>query len=261
MIEHGTVLAELSAALTAGEIEVIDLSHPLSEKTPMIELPPPLANAPGFTLEEICRYDERGPMFHWNRFEGSEHMGTHFDAPIHWISGRDGKDTASIPGAELIGPVVVLDRTDEVESDPDYLLEVADVNELERRLGPLPEGGWLLMRTGWAERHDDHERFILQDADGAHWPGMTAECARRLADSPLRGYGSEQVGTDAGLAYTFDPPYPAHHVLLGAGKYGLASLANLAGLPEQGAVLVAAPLRIVGGTGSPARVYALVPKA
>ena len=68
----------------------------------------------------------------------------------------------------------------------------------------------------------------------------------------------ETVGTDAGAAHGFDPPFPCHHYFLGAGKMGLTQLQNLASLPATGAVLVVAPLPIVGGSGSPARVYALV---
>jgi kynurenine formamidase len=93
----------------------------------------------------------------------------------------------------------------------------------------------------------------------SHWPGVTVQCARYIAEqTTLRGYGTEQVGIDAGLAFQFDPPFPMHHYLLGAGKYGLASLGTLEALPERGAVLIAAPLRIEGGSGSPSRIYALV---
>jgi kynurenine formamidase len=95
--------------------------------------------------------------------------------------------------------------------------------------------------------------------DGSHWPGMTVECARYLAEeTQITGYGVEHIGIDWGMAHTLDPIYPAHHFLLGAGKYGLASLAQLDQLPVTGAILIAAPLRIAGGSGSPARVYALV---
>jgi kynurenine formamidase len=67
----------------------------------------------------------------------------------------------------------------------------------------------------------------------------------------------ETVGTDAGMAHSFGPPFPVHNFLLGAGKYGLTQLANLAQLPPTGALVVVAPLKLVGGTGSPSRVFAL----
>src|SRR5205814_428394 len=101
--------------------------------------------------------------------------------------------------------------------------------------------------------------FLNANATGSHTPGVSAECARWLADqAPIIGFGVETVGTDAGAAHSFEPAFPCHTFLLGAGKYGLTQLANLARLPVTGAVLIAAPLPIVRGSGSPARVLALV---
>lgn len=248
-------------SLAAGSTTVVDLSHALSASTPMISLPDPLTDAPGWKLSKISRYDKSGPMFYWNAFEGSEHMGTHFDAPVHWITGRDGRDVSQIDGSELIGDVFVVDRTREASEDPDYLLSIVDVEQFIEEHGPLTPGSWLVLRTGWGRRHKDPIAFLNADSEGSHWPGMEAECARYLAEqTQIRGYGVEHIGIDAGMAHTFQPPYPAHHYLLGAGKYGLASLAELHRLPLTGAVLVVAPLRIVSGSGSPARVYALVPE-
>jgi kynurenine formamidase len=245
-------LDALLYGLQDGSVRVLDLSNPLTESTPMIALPEPYEDAPGWTLTEMARYDERGQAWYWNRFQGSEHMGTHFDAPVHWFTGRDGHDVGQITGAELVGPAVVVDRREEASRDPDDLLEIADVEAL----GPLPEGAWLLLRTGWSERHDDAQAFL----NGSSWPGVSVECSRYLSELPgLRGYGCEQVGIDWGRAYELDPVYPMHHYLLGAGKYGLASLGDLGEVPERGAVLVPAPMRIAGGSGAPTRVYALVP--
>ena len=250
----------LYAAIEDGSVRCVDLSHPLSEATPIIELPKPYANTPGWSLEEVSHYDERGPIFYWNSFSGSEHMGTHFDAPIHWITGRDREDVSEIPPERLIGPAVVIDRTKEVEANRDYLLTLADVRGFEQEHGPLPRGGWLPFRTGWSSRYWDRSAFLAQDEHGTHWPGIDAECARFLAEeTELKGYGVEQIGIDTGLAHELDPPWPAHHYVLGAGKFGLAQLANLDSLPPTGSVLVPAPLRIVRGSGSPMRVIALVP--
>ena len=126
----------------------------------------------------------------------------------------------------------------------------------EAEHGPLPAGGWLLLRTGWDARAHDQEAFL----NGARTPGPDAECARWLAEeTPIVGIGVETVGTDAGAAHSFEPPFPVHSYFLGAGKYGVTQLANLAELPPTGAVVVVAPLKLVDGTGSPARVLALVP--
>ena len=253
---------QLAAALAAGEVEVVDLTQPLSEHTPILRLPEPFANTPRFRLRELSRYDERGPAWYWNAFEGGEHTGTHLDAPIHWVTGQQRDDVAQIPPGRLVGPAVVLGRSAEVAKDPDYLLRIEDVEAFEAEHGRLPEGGWLLYRTGWDARADDEDAFLNADEAGPHTPGIAADCARWLAEErPIVGLGVETVGTDAGVAGGFDPPFPCHSHLLGAGKCGLTQLANLARLPATGALLLAAPLKIVRGSGSPARVLALVPRA
>jgi kynurenine formamidase len=254
-----STLSTLVAALNSGSIEVIDLTAPLSSDTPTIVLPEQFGQTAAFQLEEISRYDERGPAWYWNNFRTGEHTGTHFDAPNHWITGKEGEDVASVPPRRLIGPAVVLDFSAEVEKNPDFLLEVDHIRAWESEHGPLPEGGWLLYRTGWDARSHSQEEFLNADENGPHTPGISVECAKWLAhESPVIGIGVETVGTDAGAAAAFDPMFPCHSFMHGAGKYGLTQLQNLAQLPPTGAVLIASPLKIVGGSGSPARVLALV---
>ena len=253
-------LDSLVEALGSESVRVVDLTQPLSESTPIIQLPEPLVNTPGFRMEELSRYDDRGPGWYWNRIEMGEHVGTHFDAPIHWITGRDSDDLASIDAAKLIGPAVVIDKSEEATADPDFLLTVDHLKGFEKEHGPFPSGGWLLVRTGWDARAADQAQFLNADEGGPHTPGPDAECARWIAqESPFVGLGVETVGTDAGAAHSFDPAFPCHHYMHGAGKFGLTQLANLAQLPPTGALLVAAPLKIVDGSGSPARALALVP--
>jgi kynurenine formamidase len=253
------LLQDLLAALEKGKVEVIDLTAPLSENTPIIQLPPPFSNTRRFELSQISHYDEKGPAWYWNDIATGEHVGTHFDAPIHWVTGRDKADVSQVPATRLIAPAVVIDKSKECSQNPDYLLEVADIQRWEREHGPLPNGGWLLYRTGWDARASDQQRFLNANDTGPHTPGISVECARWLAeDAPIVGVGVETVGTDAGAAHSFDPAFPCHAFLLGAGKYGLTQLANLARLPATGVVLIAGPLPIVHGSGSPARVLALV---
>lgn len=254
-----TVLPDLLAALASGAVEVVDLTAPLSDRTPVLQLPPPFANTQAFSMTEISRYDDRGPAWYWNDISTGEHVGTHFDAPVHWVTGRDGLDVSQVPAAQLVAPAVVMDLSAECAEDPDFLLEVAHVKAWEAEHGALPEGGWLLYRTGWDARSHEQAAFLNADGTGPHTPGISAECARWLAqETPLLGLGTETVGTDAGAAHSFDPPFPCHSYFLGAGKYGLTQLQSLAQLPPTGVVLLAAPLPIVGGSGSPARVLALV---
>jgi kynurenine formamidase len=254
-----SILTSFAEALASGRIEVIDLTAPLSAETPVIQLPPQFAQTAPFQLEELSRYDDRGPAWYWNNIRTGEHTGTHFDAPNHWVSGRDGDDIASVPVARLIAPAVVLDFSAQAAEDPDFLLEVEHIQEWVAGHGPLPEGGWLLYRTGWDARSASQQDFINADGTGSHTPGISPACARWLAEeSPLIGLGVETVGTDAGAAHSFDPPFPCHSALMGSGKYGLTQLQNLAQLPPTGAVLITAPLPIVSGSGSPSRVLALV---
>jgi len=253
------VLRDLAAALSSGAVEVIDLTAPLSETTPILQLPEPFGQTATFQLEEISRYDDRGPAWYWNNFRSGEHTGTHLDAPIHWVTGQDGDDVSQIPASRLVAPAVVLDFSERAAADPDWLLERDDIKSWESEHGTLPDGGWLLLRTGWNTRSDDQAEFLNADDTGPHTPGVSVECARWLADeAPIIGMGVETVGTDAGAAHSFDPAFPCHQFLLGAGKYGLTQLQNLDRLPPTGAVIVAGPLPIVGGSGSPTRVLALV---
>ncbi|GII87549.1 cyclase [Sphaerisporangium siamense] len=257
-----TPLGSLLAALSDGEVDLVDLTQPLSEGTPVMRVPEPFVNTRGLRMREISHYDERGPRWRWHDLELGEHVGTHLDAPIHWVSGQGGEDVAGVPLRRLVGPAVVIDKSAEAAADPDYLLTKEELQDFAREHGPLPDGGWLLYRTGWDARAHDVALFLNNASGRPRTPGIAPECARWLAqETGIVGVGVETVGTDAGASPTFDPPTPVHYYMLGAGKYGVTSLTNLDRLPPRGAVVIVAPLRLVGGTGSPARVMALVPRA
>jgi kynurenine formamidase len=246
-------------ALASGTTRVVDLTQPLSETTPVLKLPEPFANTPPLSRRALSRYDDAGPAWAWDVLELGEHTGTHFDAPIHWISGRDGEDVASVPPSKLVAPAVVIDRSAAVAEDPGFLLTVADLEAFEAEHGTIAAGSWVLFRSGWDARADDSDAFLNVGPEGPVTPGPDVDAARWLGtERGIVGYGVETVGTDAGAAGGFDPPFPAHAFLMGNGRYGLTQLANLAELPPVGAVVVVAPLKLVGGTGSPARVFALV---
>ena len=250
-----TVLSELVDAIAQRRVEIIDLTAPLSAHTPILTLPDEFGQTAPFSLAEISRYDDRGPAWYWNNFTTGEHTGTHLDAPIHWVTGQDGDDVSQVPPSRLVAPAAVLDFTAQAEADPDFLLAVDHIKDWEQQHQPLPAGGWLLFRTGWDARSRDPEAY----ANGGRTPGISVECAKWLAEeAPVIGVGVETVGTDAGAAHSFDPPFPCHAMLLGNDKYGLTQLQNLGALPPTGAVVIAAPLPIVRGSGSPTRVLALV---
>src|SRR6187200_374906 len=114
---HAPPMTVLSSLLAA--VDVVDLTTPLQTSTPILELPPPFANTHRFELEELSRYDEKGPAWYWNDIHTGEHTGTHLDAPVHWITGRDKGDVAQIAPGRLVAPAAVLDKAG---ADPDYLL-------------------------------------------------------------------------------------------------------------------------------------------
>jgi kynurenine formamidase len=256
-----TTLTSLIDDLDAGRLRVVDLTQPLGPDTPVIDLPPIFAASPGVTIEEISRYDVRGPAWYWNAVRFGEHTGTHFDAPVHWVTGKDLSNNATdtIPPRQFVGPACVIDVTAEVAKNPDFLLTVGHLEAWERAHGRVPRGAWVLLRSGWSRR-TDRAAFINAGADGPHSPGFHADTSRLLAhDRDVLGVGVETIGTDAGQAGTLDPPFPNHAVMHGAGKFGLASLCHLDQLPPTGAVVIAAPLKLVGGSGSPVRVIAIAP--
>jgi kynurenine formamidase len=252
-------LARLLEGLAQGRIHVIDLTTPLTPETPALRLPEPLTNLIDLSLEEVATYDERGPMWAHNNIHVGEHFGTHVDAPIHWISGRAGRDVSQLPVERLVGPAVVIDVSSEVAADPDFLLEIHHVKAWEESHGKLPKGAWLLYRTGWDKYGHDETLFLNADETGPHTPGVSSDCARWLAEeTEIAGFGVETVGIDAGAGFGLEPPFPMHHFLLGNDKYGVTSLKNVNRLPATGAFIVVTPLPIVGGTASPARVLAFV---
>lgn len=254
-----SVLAQLAAALGSGRVRVVDLTQTLTPEFPVIVLPPELGQCAPFRMEEVSRYDARGPAWYWNNLSMGEHTGTHFDAPIHWITGKELPDNATdtIPAHHFLAPACVIDCSAECAADADFLLTIPFVEAWEAVHGMIPSGAWVLLRTDWHKRAPREYVNLLDD--GPHSPGPAAAVVQWLVEArDVHGFGTETIGTDAGQAGHFNPPYPAHHTMHGRGRYGLQCLANLDQLPPTGALLLAAPLKIRQGSGSPLRVLALV---
>lgn len=260
--DSGGILRKLLGQILEGGIEVLDLSQPLDEDTPVLQLPPPFNNTQGFKYQKLSEYDERGESWYWNDFVAGEHVGTHFDAPVHWVSGREGDRVDTMPTKNMIGEACVIDVTEASKADPDYLLTVEDIREFEEEHGRISEHAWVILRTGWGEYAQDSERFHNVGDDGLpHTPGFAEEASVFLArERDILGVGVETVGTDAGIAPTFDTPFPTHYYMHEANRYGLTQLANVHQLPARGSIIIAAPLKITEGSGSPIRPLALVPK-
>ena len=254
-----STLAAFATDLMAGKIRVIDLTQTLSPEFPTIALPPEFGQCAPFRLEEISRYDSRGPAWYWNNFSCGEHTGTHYDAPIHWVSGKDfpNNTTDTIPAENFIAPACVIDCSREATANADFILTTAVIEAWEAKHGKIPANHWVFLRTDWSKRSG--AAYANLQADGAHTPGPDPDAVRFLVEQrDVLGFGVETIGTDAGQAHSFTPPYPAHFYMHGKGRYGLQCLANLDQLPATGALIVSPPLKIKGGSGSPLRVLALV---
>jgi kynurenine formamidase len=254
-----STLMDFASNIATGQTKVVDLTHTLDPDFPVIILPPEFGQCARFRMEEISCYDHRGPAWKWHNISMSEHTGTHFDAPAHWISGRDLPNASvdEIDVKNFIGPICVIDCSDGANQNDDFELTADIIKDWEAIHGTISPNTWVFMRTDWSKRKG--MEYLNMKEDGPHSPGPTPEAVRFLVEErDIRGFGVETVGTDAGQGAHYIPPYPAHFYLHGAGKFGLQCLCNLDQLPATGAVLMAAPLKIKNGTGSPLRVLALV---
>jgi kynurenine formamidase len=255
-----SILPHLVSDIVAGRIRVIDLTHTLTPEFPTIALPPEFGRSAPVRIEEISHYDVRGAAWYWNNLSFGEHTGTHFDAPIHWVTGRDlpGNATDSIAPEHFVAAAYVVDCSREAAENADYLLDVAKLRAFEEEHGRILPRSWVLMRTDWSKRKDP-VAFQNIDESGQHTPGPDVDAVRFLIEErDVIGFGTETIGTDAGQAAHLRPPYPCHTLMHGAGRYGLQCLTNLDLLPPRGAVLLTPPLKIKRGSGSPLRVIALV---
>ncbi|HCN72876.1 MAG TPA: cyclase, partial [Pusillimonas sp.] len=195
-----TVLAQFMAELLSGKIRLVDLTETLTPDFPTIVLPPEFGQAWPFRVEEISRYDERGPGWYWNNFSMSEHTGTHFDAPVHWVSGKDQPNNSvdTIPIDAFIAQACVIDCSAESAADPDFLLTIDFVKQWEEKHGRIEARSWVFMRTDWSKRDKPGDYLNMTD-DGAHSPGPDAEVVPWLIkERDVHGFGTESVGTDAG---------------------------------------------------------------
>ena len=260
-MSSAALLQSLGGALLSGKIEIVDLTAVLGPNTPLLKLPPEFAvDTPPVKIHSISKYNETGPFWSWNWLELGEHSGTHFDAPQHWITGRDNPQgsTDTLDVQRVIAPVNVLDFSAECAADPDFLLTIEHVKAWEAKHGAIEAGEWVVFRSDWDKRNHDEALFLNADETGPHTPGPTAEVIQYLIDKGIVGWGNQCIGTDAGMAGGMEIPFPAHNLLHANNRFGLASLVNLDKLPPKGAILIAAPLKIEAGTGSPIRALALV---
>jgi kynurenine formamidase len=224
----------------------LDLSYAISEK-----LVPWPGDKRWFEAQVNASVEKEG--YFTRSFWMLEHYGTHLDAPIHFPPGQLSVD--QIPTKQLFGPAVVLDVRAEGGRDADYRIPAEGVEEWERRHGRIPAGAIAVLRTGWAERWPDARRYCNLDAQGRmHFPGFSIAAAGLLIERGVGGLGCDTMSVDYGASEDF----AVHRLALGSGLYHLENLADLSELPEAGAFLVVAPIKLEGGSGGPVRVFALI---
>ena len=223
-------------------MRVLDLTQPLDERTVLWPGSRP------FSTEGPADYEDDG--FWWRDINVPEHAGTHLDAPCHCVPGGAAVD--EIPAERLVRPAMRIDARELCGGDPDWVLSADDVAAWEEEHGRVPAGAAVLLCTGWDAYREDPARYA---GDPLAVPGYGVDSARLLVSRGVAGLGIDTLGIDPGAA----TDYPAHFVSLGAGLWHLEALIGLDAVPPVGATLVVGALRLTGGSGTPARVFALVP--
>jgi kynurenine formamidase len=248
-LQTGILNADTLENVIRGRQTVIDLTYPLNSKN---------AYWPGpsyfpFKYEPVATM-ERNRVFS-GKYSTPEHLGTHIDAPNHFVAGKPSVD--QIPLEKLVGPAVVIDVSSMVAKNDDYQLAEDEVLSWEKAHGKVPTGAIVLLNTGWAKRWTDYGEYKNADEKGRlHFPGFSEEAARFLTEErDINGIGIDTLSADYGSSTNFI----VHRIINGAGKYILENVANLDKLPPSGAILIIAPIKIEGGSGGQARVWAILP--
>lgn len=234
---------------------VVDLTHPFSEET--IYWPTEVGFRRQVTAEGTT---PQGYYYEAGRFSSAEHGGTHIDAPIHFS--EDGQSVDEIPLDRLVGAAVVIDVTDQVSANPDYRITIDDIRTWESDNSPIPDGAVVLFRTGFGRYWPDAERYLGTTetgplaVGGLHFPGLHPDAAAWLLENrSIRAVGIDTPSIDYGQSQVFR----AHRVLFAENVPAFENVANLDQVPIQGAIVIALPMKIDGGSGAPLRIIAFVP--
>lgn len=232
---------------------VLDLTHSFDDRTLYWPTSPS-----GFVLESLHHGKTPGGFFYAsNKLSAPEHGGTHLDAPIHFAEGKATTEAVSL--SRLVAPAVVIDITRKANADADALLSPEDIAAFETAHGAIERGTIVLVRTGWADRWPDRKRYFGDDTPGdashLHFPGISGPAARQLVDRHIAAVGIDTASIDHGPSKDF----LAHQTLFAAEIPAFENLASLAGVPPRGALVIALPMKIAGGSGGPLRIIAVVP--
>ena len=228
--------------------KVVDLSHTLNESTPVYE---ETSQSP-YKAKTVATFEK--DHYFAREICLPEHFGTHLDAPAHFARGQWTLD--QIPPERLVAPVFVIDVSDPVKGNPDYQVTAADITTWEQQHGRIRPGSVVIVRTGWNSRWNSSKDYRNADAKGTmHFPGYSLEAAKLLVAHGVFGLGIDTLSIDYGPSADF----PVHQYTLAHKLYHLENVANLEGVPAVGATIIAAPMKLEGGSGSPVRIIALVP--
>lgn len=242
-----TLLAFLSVLMLAApgraqtSARVLDLGHPLSESDPTWS-----------GRKVFSRTGESGAGFAAGTFSSDEHFGTHLDAPAHFGGPWT---TDKIPVARLVRPAVCINVEADAAKDDDYRLTLGDVRRFEARVGRIAEGVVVLVATGWDRRWPDRARYMNERDGVKHFPGISVEAAAFLArERQVAGIGIDTPSVDYGPSLKFE----THRTTMPENVYHIENAANLTRLPASGFSVVVAPINLVGGSGGPTRLFAIL---
>jgi len=227
---------------------LVDLTHALNASTPTYEE----SKEPAFRATTVATLEKE--HYFAREICLPEHFGTHLDAPAHFAKGLWTVD--QIPTERLMGQLVVIDEREKVKSNADYQFSAQDLSAWEKANGQVPAHAVVVLRTGWELRWNSAKDYRNADSKGVmHFPGYSIEAAKLLVEGrQVYGLGIDTLSIDYGPS----PDFPVHQYSLAQGTYHLENVANLASVPANGALVVVAPMKLEGGSGSPVRIFAIV---
>ncbi|NTW70261.1 MAG: cyclase family protein [Chlorobiaceae bacterium] len=255
LLFYGRLTAGIPGTSPTGG-KLLEMTYPFDART--IYWP----TAKPFTVTKLeWRVNQGGWWYASNNYGASEHGGTHVDAPIHFF--EKGRTIDQIPLGEWIGPAIKIDVVAECVNNREYQLTVKDVKRWEAKHGRVPVNSWVLMYTGIDTKYyPDPQKVLgtLKKGDAAlaelSFPGFSAEVATFLVkERNIKGIGLDTPSIDHGQSKDFQ----VHRICFAADKLAIENIASLDKLPEKGAMLYVIPMLIKDGTGSPARIFALLP--
>jgi kynurenine formamidase len=232
------------AAMAAGHGHVEDMSHTISENFPTY------FGSPGFSKEQKFNFGEHG--FNLFEYRMNEHTGTHIDAPLHFSA--DGQSVDEIPVSNLIAPLCVIDIAERAQDDADTMVTPDDIKAWIVKHGDIPPHACVAMHSGWAAKAES-DAYRGFDGEKQHYPGFHVEAAKMLIEETnAQSLASDTLSLDHGASADF----ATHYAWLPSGRFGIENLANLHKVPASGATLVIGAPKHKGGTGGPARIFAMV---